>query len=92
MSNSVGEDPMPFGLGAFVFIGLYLLSLIGIGILGKKAQKESSLRDFYLGGQGVGFVVLWLTLFATHTAETRSSGSRGSRPRLGLPGLRQSSS
>lgn len=84
MSNSVGEDPMPFGLGAFVFIGLYLLSLIGIGILGKKAQKESSLRDFYLGGQGVGFVVLWLTLFATQYSGNTIIGFTGKSAKIGF--------
>ena len=35
----------------------YILTLIGIGWLGKKAQKEKSLADFYLAGRGMGFFV-----------------------------------
>ena len=55
----------PFGPGAIVFISLYLLSLIGIGWIGRKARTEHSLKDFYLAGPGIGFFVLFLTLFAT---------------------------
>ncbi|MFT5468774.1 MAG: SSS family solute:Na+ symporter [Verrucomicrobiales bacterium] len=58
-------DSLPFGPGAYAFIGLYLLSLIGIGWLGRRARKDNSLKDFYLGGSGVGFIVLLLTLYAT---------------------------
>ena len=36
----------------------YILTLIGIGWLGKKAQKEQSLSDFYLAGRGMSFFVL----------------------------------
>ena len=34
---------------AWLFIGVYLLSLIGIGWLGKRARLENTLADFYLG-------------------------------------------
>lgn len=58
-------NSLPFGPLAYAFIGAYLLSLIGIGWLGRRARKENSLKDFYLAGPGVGFVVLLLTLYAT---------------------------
>ena len=52
----------PVGLG---FICLYVLGLLVIGWLGHRAKKEDSLSDFYLGGRGLGFMVLLLTLYAT---------------------------
>lgn len=58
-------DSVPFGPGALTFIGLYLSSLILIGWIGRRARQENSMRDFYLGGSGVGFFVLLMTLYAT---------------------------
>ncbi|OYW30610.1 MAG: hypothetical protein B7Z47_03455, partial [Chthoniobacter sp. 12-60-6] len=56
---------IPFGAGALAFIAVYLLSMVGIGWLGMRAKEENSLRDHFIGGSGVGFFVLLLTLFAT---------------------------
>ncbi len=53
------------GPGGIVFLGLYILSLIIIGYLGRRARKENSLADFYLAGRGMGLLVLFLTLYAT---------------------------
>ena len=33
----------PFGTGGLVFIGLYLLSLVWIGWLGRQAREENSM-------------------------------------------------
>ncbi|MDF1861385.1 MAG: sodium:solute symporter family protein [Verrucomicrobiales bacterium] len=77
-------DSVPFGTGGLVFIGVYLLSLIGIGWLGKRASREKSLRDFYLGGKGVGFLVLWLTLFATQYSGNTIIGFTGKSARIGF--------
>ncbi len=46
-------------------IGVYLLLLIGLGLLAKKKRTSNSLKDFYLAGSGLGTFVLLLTLYAT---------------------------
>ena len=50
---------------AIYVVVAYLLTLVGLGFLGKKAQKKTSLSEFYLAGRSMGFFVLVLTLFAT---------------------------
>jgi SSS family solute:Na+ symporter len=74
---------MPFGIGAWIFIGIYLCSLIGIGILGKRARKEDTLSDFYLAGNGFGFAVLFLTLFATQYSGNTFFAFTGATYRIG---------
>jgi SSS family solute:Na+ symporter/sodium/pantothenate symporter len=74
---------LPFGTGAWLFIGIYLLSLIGIGWLAKRAQLENSLADFYLAGPGFGFAVLFLTLFATQYSGNTFFAFTGATYRLG---------
>lgn len=74
---------LPFGSGAWVFIGLYLSSLIGIGILGKRARREDSLSDFYLAGSGFGFSILFLTLFATQYSGNTFFAFTGATYRIG---------
>ena len=84
MSPDAGAEPLPFGLGGLIFIGCYLLSLIGIGWLGRRASKETSLQDFYLGEKGVGFLVLWLTLFATQYSGNTIIGFTGKSAKIGF--------
>lgn len=79
-----GETVIPFGTVGLSFIGLYLLSLVGIGWLGNRASQEKSLRDFYLGGQGIGFLVLWLTLFATQYSGNTIIGYTGQAAKVGF--------
>lgn len=74
---------IPFGLGAWIFIGLYLCSLIGIGIVGKRARREDSLSDFYLAGPGFGFAILFLTLFATQYSGNTFFAFTGATYRIG---------
>lgn len=74
---------LPFGTGAWLFIGIYLLSLLGIGWLGKRARLEDSLADFYLAGPGFGFAVLFLTLFATQYSGNTFFAFTGATYRLG---------
>lgn len=50
--------------GIALIVG-YLILLLGIGWLGRKAQKENTLSDYYLGNRNLGFVVLLMTLYAT---------------------------
>ena len=48
--------------GGIAFISLYLLSLIGVGLLGHFSKKENTMGDFYLAGRSMGGFVLFLTL------------------------------
>ena len=75
---------VPFSVGELLFIGGYLLSLLGIGWLGMRARTENSLRDFYLGGRGIGFLVLLMTLYATQYSGNTLFGFTGKTYRIGF--------
>lgn len=66
-----------------IFFGLYLLSLIIVGIAGRVAQKENTLSDFYLSGRGLGVFVLFLTLYATQYSGHTLIGFPGKAYRQG---------
>ena len=51
------------GTQGTIFLLLYLISLIGIGIVGLLKSKENSMQDFYLGGAGFGVGILFLTMY-----------------------------
>jgi len=78
------SDLLPFGPGAWLFLSCYLCSLLLLGWLGRKAREEDSLRDFYLAGRGFGFVVLFLTLYATQYSGNTIFGVAGASYRLGF--------
>lgn len=78
------ETSLGLGFWGLAFIGLYLLSLIGVGFWGRMARKENSLADFYLGGRGLGFGVLLLTLYATQYSGNTLIGFSGSAYRSGF--------
>lgn len=71
------------GNAPIVALVVYLFVMIGIGFLGKARSKDSSLRDFYLGGSGFGMVVLFLTLFATQYSGNTMLGFAGRAYRQG---------
>ncbi len=81
------NDVIPFGPGALTLIGLYLLSLLGIGWLGRRARKENTLRDYFLAGPGIGFFVLLLTLYATQYSGNTMFGFSGKAYRVGYAWL-----
>jgi SSS family solute:Na+ symporter len=78
------SDVLPFGVGAWIFVGLYLCSLLLIGWIGYNARREDTLRDFYLAGRGFGFVVLFLTLYATQYSGNTVFGVAGAAYREGF--------
>jgi len=80
-------DLLPFGPGAWLFFACYLSSLLLLGWLGRKARKEDSLQDFYLAGRGFGFLVLFLTLYATQYSGNTVFGVAGATYRLGFAWL-----
>jgi Na+/proline symporter len=77
------DNLLPLGPVAWSFMGLYLCSLIAIGWVAKRAQQERSLKDFYLAGEGFGFLVLFLTLFATQYSGNTFFAFTGATYRIG---------
>lgn len=77
------NDLVPLGPGAWAFIGLYLFSLLGIGWLAGRAREANTLKDFYLAGNGFGFTVLFLTLFATQYSGNTFFAFTGATYRIG---------
>ena len=78
---------IPLGPAELGFIAIYLLSLIGIGYCGMRARTENSLKDFYLAGSGVGFLVLVLTLYATQYSGNTLFAFTGKTYRIGYAWL-----
>ncbi len=75
---------IPFGPGALSVIAIYLLSLIGVGWLGLKSRKEATLHEFYLAGRnGIGFIALLFTLYATQYSGNTLLGFSGRAYREG---------
>jgi SSS family solute:Na+ symporter/sodium/pantothenate symporter len=74
-----------FQLGnrALYVMGAYLAVMLMIGWIGRRSRKEESLRDFYLAGSTFGFVVLFLTLFATQYSGNTLLGFAGRAYRQG---------
>ncbi len=73
----VGGTQLVFGQGALIAVGLYLLSMIGIGWIGRRKRQDDSLADFYLAGRSMGLVVLFLTLYATQYSGNTLFGYTG---------------
>ncbi|MCO6455091.1 MAG: sodium:solute symporter family protein [Pirellulaceae bacterium] len=80
----MNDHLIPFSITEMSFIGLYLLSLLAVGYFGYRARRENTLKDFYLGGQGVGVVVLLLTLYATQYSGNTLFGFSGETYRSGF--------
>jgi len=77
------SDLLPLGVGAWTFIALYLLSLLLIGWIARRARQADTLQDFYLAGNGFGFMVLFLTLFATQYSGNTFFAFTGATYRIG---------
>ncbi len=76
------HDPL-LSTSGIIFMALYLGSLILIGFLGRIKRKEDTLSDFYLAGRGMGFFVLFLTLYATQYSGNTIVGYAGKAYREG---------
>ena len=81
------SDLLPFGPGAWFFIGIYISSLLFFGWFGYRARREDTLRDFYIAGSGFGFFVLLLTLYATQYSGNTLFGFTGKTYRIGYAWL-----
>lgn len=73
-----------FDQSAWLFIGIYLGSLILVGFVGYRARQENTLKDFYLAGNGFGLVVIFLTLYATQYSGNTLFGYSGKAYRIGF--------
>ena len=73
-----------FGPGALALIALYLVSMIGVGWLGRMRRQSNSMVDFYLAGRSMGFTVLLLTLYATQYSGNTMFGYTGKSYRIGF--------
>jgi len=82
----MNPDPL-LGTAGITFMGLYLFSLIGIGLAGRRAREENTLSDFYLAGRGMGVFVLFLTLYATQYSGNTMIGFAGKAYRGGYQSL-----
>ena len=66
-----------------VFLGIYLTSLIVVGLAGRFARRENSMADFYLGNRRLGLFVLFLILYATQYSGLTFIGFVGNVYRTG---------
>ncbi|MFC2084479.1 sodium:solute symporter [Bacteroidota bacterium] len=66
-----------------LFMAIYLVSLLLVGIWGRIARKENTMSDFYLSGRGMGLFVLFLTLYATQYSGHTLIGFPGKAYRQG---------
>jgi len=74
---------VPLGAGAWIYVGVYLVGLLVIGWYAGRARRDDSMADFYLAGRGFGFVVLFLTMFATQYSGNTFFAFTGATYRIG---------
>jgi len=75
---------MVFGPGALIAVGLYLVSMIGVGWIARTRRRANSMADFYLAGRSMGLLVLFLTLYATQYSGNTLFGYTGKTYRIGF--------
>lgn len=75
---------MVFGPGALIVVGLYLVSMIGVGWYARTRRQSNSMADFYLAGRSLGLGVLFLTLYATQYSGNTLFGYTGKTYRIGF--------
>ena len=75
---------LALGAESLAFVGLYLLSLLVLGVWGKKKRLNNSLGDYYLAGRNLGLPVMLLTLFATQYSGNALFGFTGQAYRAGF--------
>lgn len=63
---------------------LYVIILLTLGVLGRRARRGATLSEHFLAGRTLGFAILLLTLFATQYSGNSLSGFPGKTYRAGL--------
>src|SRR5919106_1138442 len=69
------------GLGAVV---VFLLAMLYVGLLARRARQSDSMGDFYLAGRTLGPFVLFATLYATQYSGNSFLGYPGEAYRVGF--------
>jgi len=80
----VKKELLPFGPGAWILVAAYLAALVVIGWRSYRLRRAEDLEDFYLGGRGLGFFVLVLTLYSTQYSGNTLLGFSGKAYRVGF--------
>jgi Na+/proline symporter len=65
-------------------LAVYLLALLGVSELARRARRDSSPSDHFLGGRELGVFVLFLTLYATAYSGNSLLGYPGKAYRSGF--------
>lgn len=78
-------DKLPAGQ-LTLFLALYVLAQVAIGIWAGRGAKSET--DYYLGGRGIGFWALTLSIFATWFGAETILGSASAIAEGGLSGAR----
>jgi len=73
----------PFGPDALVFVGLYFVVMVVLGIAARRRQESRDLAEFYLANRGLGAIFLLLTLYATQYSGNNLIGYPGEAYRIG---------
>lgn len=81
------NELLPLDGYGLLFVAGYLVILLVIGVWSFRARHTNSMRDFYLAGDGIGFVVLLLTLYATQYSGNTLFGFPGKTYRIGFSWL-----
>ncbi|QPJ64799.1 MAG: sodium:solute symporter family protein [Candidatus Nitrohelix vancouverensis] len=77
-------ESLPFGVGALVAVGFYVVFLLGIGAFAYSKTQKNNFGDFYLAGRNMGLPVLFLTLYATQYSGNTFLGFSGAAYREGF--------
>jgi Na+/proline symporter len=75
---------MSFGLWGVVGLGIYLLALVWVAEVAKRAKRDSSPSDHFLAGRTLGTFVLFMTLYATAYSGNSLLGYPGRAYRSGF--------
>lgn len=74
------------GILIMLFYGIIML-LIGVGTYMRNKNVHSSLEEYYLGGRGLGTMVLFFTFFATQYSGNTVIGYSAEAYRVGYANL-----
>jgi len=75
---------MNFGLWGVIGLGIYLLALVWVAEVAKRAKRDSSPSDHFLAGRTLGTFVLFMTLYATAYSGNSLLGYPGRAYRSGF--------
>ena len=65
-------------------VGAYLVAILAVGVLSRRARRSDSLADFYLAARDLGGFTLLLTLYATQFSGNTLLGYPGEAYRQGF--------